>query len=272
MSPEFGQAYLDSEIVFDRVLGSPDLDMLQQVLVRLAPKWSNRLRVWRGPRDQRSIDLTDPAALGRTVLAAVGERGPAYQQLVREYGPAPFERMSGSAELRGAGPELVVIVSVDEFVVSTLGTRTLLGNAIDLQLRRSIIAGQPGREWLAKAFETLCAQLTPAWGYAGHAGEYWAKVMSTSPRIEAVGRDFGRHLPGVFWINFFGRRYTDLIGADRFRSVPEGLVSAVNGGTLVRIGDDPLAWGTPDYAINEHKIRDHLGSELFFPPLGNKGV
>src|SRR5215216_3096296 len=163
MNIEFGQADLDSEIVFDRSLGGPDLDTLQQVLVRLAPKWSTRLRVWRGPREQRDIDLADPAALGRTVLAAAGERGPTYRQLVREYGPGPFERLMGSAELRGAGPELVAIVSVDEFVVSTLGTRTLLGNAIALQLRRATIAGQPGRQWLANAFETLCAQLSPAW-------------------------------------------------------------------------------------------------------------
>jgi len=263
MIPEFGQADLDCEIVFERVLGRADLDTLQQVLARLAPKWSTRLRVWRGPCDQRPIDLADPAALGRMVLAAVGERGPTYRQLVREYGPGPFERMSGSAELRGAGPELVVIVSVDAFVVSTLGTRTLLGNAVDLQLRRATIAGQPGREWLAKAFETLCALLSPAWGYAGHPSEYWAKVMSVFPRIEAVGRDFGRHLPGVFWINFFGHRYADLIGPDRFRLLPAGLVAAVNGGTLVRIGDDPLAWGTSSYAIEEGKIRDYLGRDFF---------
>ena len=38
MSPEFGQAYLDSEIVFDRVLGSPDLDMLQHGQIVFAGK------------------------------------------------------------------------------------------------------------------------------------------------------------------------------------------------------------------------------------------
>jgi hypothetical protein len=65
-------------------------------------------------------------------------------------------------------------------------------------------------------------------------------VMSVSPRIEAVGRDFGRHLPGVFWINFFGRRYTELIGPGRFTSLPAGLVATARQGTLVRIGDDPL--------------------------------
>ena len=26
--------------------------------------------------------------------------------------------------------------------------------------------------------------------------------MSDTPRVEAVGRDFGRFLPGVFWLNF----------------------------------------------------------------------
>jgi hypothetical protein len=40
--------------------------------------------------------------------------------------------------------------------------------------------------------------------------------MSESPRAEAVGRDFGRYLPGVFWLNFFGPDYTDRIGPERF--------------------------------------------------------
>src|SRR5882724_1690473 len=205
MSPEYGQADLDAEIVFDRFIGDAELDTLQRVLVRLAPKWSTRLRVWRGPRDQRPVDIADPGALGRTVLAAVAERGATYRRLVAEHGPGPAERLTGSAELRGAGPELGVFVSVDQIVLSTMGARKLFGNRVALQVRRAEIAGRSGDEWLADAVQTLCAELSPAWGYAGHAAEYWAKVMSDHPRVEAVGRDFGRHLPGVFWLNFFGR-------------------------------------------------------------------
>jgi hypothetical protein len=264
MNPEFGQADLDAEIVFDRQLSDADLGVLQEELVRLAPKWSTRLRLWRGPRDQRPIDPADPAALGRTVLAAAGERGATYQRLVAEHGPGPFERMSGSAELRGAGPELVVIVSVDEFVLSPMGARKLLGNRIALQVRRPNVAGRPGNEWLAEAFETLCARLAPAWGRAGHPAEYRAKVMSESPSIEAIGRDFGRYLPGVFWLNFFGAAYTERIGAGHFAALPPEFVTQMATGRLVRLATSPLAWTTPDYAIDERRVRNTLGRHHFF--------
>ncbi len=264
MSPEFGQADLDAEIVFDRFLSDADLGVLQAELVRLAPKWSTRLRVWRGPRDQRPIDTADPAALGRTVLAAAAERGATYRRLVAEHGPGPFERMSGSAELRGAGPELVVIVSVDELVLSPMGARKLLGNRIALQVRRPSVAGRPGTEWLAETFETLCARLAPAWGHAEHPAEYWAKVMSESPRVEAIGRDFGRHLPGVFWLNFFGAAYTERIGAERFAALPPGFTTTLATGHLVRLATEPQTWTTPDYAIDERMVRDTLGRKQFF--------
>jgi hypothetical protein len=264
MNPEFGQADLDAEIVFDRLLSDADLAVLQEELVRLAPKWSTRLRVWRGPRDQRPIDPTDPAALGRAVLAAVGERGATYERLVSEHGRGPLERLTGSAELRGAGPELVVIVSVDEIVLSTLGTRKLLGNGIAIQVRRPNVAGRPGTQWLAEAFETLCVRLAPAWGHAEHPAEYWAKVMSLSPRIEAIGRDFGRYLPGVFWLNFFGAAYTERIGAERFAALPPEFTTTVATGRLVRLASTPQTWTTPDYAIDERRVRDTLGQRHFF--------
>jgi hypothetical protein len=64
---------------------------------------SNGMRVWVGRRDQRTIDLKRPGALAEAVRGAAAERGPIYQALVEHYGRPPFERVSGSAELRGAG-------------------------------------------------------------------------------------------------------------------------------------------------------------------------
>lgn len=264
MSPEYGQADLDAEIVFDRLLSESDLAVLQEELVRLAPKWSARLRVRRSARDQRSIDPADPAALGHTVFDAVAERGATYQRLVAEHGRGPLERVSGSAELRGAGPELVVVVAFDELVLSPMGTRKLLGNRIALQVRRPTVAGTPGAEWLASTFETLCARLAPAWGHAEHPAEYWAKVMSESPHVEAIGRDFGRYLPGVFWLNFFGPAYLARIGADRFAALPPGFTMTVGTGRLVRLATAPEAWTTPDYAIDERLVRETLGRDQFF--------
>jgi hypothetical protein len=212
----------------------------------------------------RPVDAGRRGDLGTGIMAAAGERGTTYQALVDRHGVPPFERLAGSVELRGSGPELVVVVSVDKMVVSPLGAKLQLGNRIALQVRRPKVGRSAGDTWLREAFELLCARLSPAWGSVGHAREYWAKVMSDQPLVEAVGRDFGRFLPGLFWLNFFGRRYCDLIGDDRLRSAPAERVATVDDGVLIVIGGDPAAWDTPEYVVREQRVRTHLGTELFF--------
>jgi hypothetical protein len=201
--------------------------------------------------------------LRTTVLEAAGERGPTYRALVERYG-AGDERLFGSVELRGAGLEVIVVISVDERVVSRLGDMAALGNHIAFQVRRSKVADRPGAVWIEKVFETFCDRLSPVSGQAGHPDEYWAKVMSERPSIAAVGRDFGRFLPGVFWSNFFGRRYRELFGDDRLGSTPASRVAGVDDGVLVGLGLEPSRWDIPEYAAAEQRVCDHLGSEAFF--------
>ncbi|MCA1702544.1 MAG: hypothetical protein LC808_04460 [Actinobacteria bacterium] len=111
-------------------------------------------------------------------------------------------------------------MSIDEMVLSPIGGAKAMDNVVALRVRRPKVEGMPGDRWLRAAFETLCAEMAPAWGCAHHPDEYWAKVMSDPPAIRAVGRDFSRSLPGVFWLNFLVRRLRDLIGDDRLRSTP----------------------------------------------------
>jgi hypothetical protein len=264
VKPKFRNADLDAEVVFDRYLGTADdLNLVQELLREAAPTWCAQLRVWRSPRDQRPVDVAERGSLRTAVLEAAGERGPTYRVLVERYGPGD-ERLFGSVELRGVGSGLIIIISVDERVVSRLGERTALGNHLAFQVRRSKVAGRSGTVWLGEVFEAFCNRLSPVWGEAGHPDEYWAKVMSERPSIAAVGRDFGRFLPGVFWLNFFGRRYRDLFGEDRLRSTPASWVGVVDDGVLVGLGLEPSRWDTPEYAAAEQRVRDHLGPEAFF--------
>jgi hypothetical protein len=105
------------------------------LLGSLAPKWCSKLRLWREAKDQRPIRIDDPGALKATVIDAATERGSTYQELVERHGRPPLERVMGSAELRGAGSELVVVVSIDEMVLSPL--KRDLGSDIALQARSS---------------------------------------------------------------------------------------------------------------------------------------
>jgi hypothetical protein len=254
---------LDAEFVFDRFLSDEDLVAIQHVIVDAAPKWSSKLRVWRDRTDQTPVDTSEDDALARAVRAAAGERGETYRAHVEQYGPPPFERLVGSAELRGAGPELTVIISLDELVVSPLGEKRQLGNDVSIQVRRPKVESRPGADWLLACFEAMCARLSPAWGAAYHPSEYESKVMSDEPPFRAVGRDFGRNLPGVFWLNFFGSRLREMLGEQRLLSVPVES-NALDNGVLVALGSDPRRWDEPEYAALEQQVRDHLGSELFF--------
>ncbi len=265
MKPRFGEWDLDCELVFDRSLAAGgELDELQVLLPTLAPKWTKKLHLWRGPKDQRPVDLDDPGSLRTAVIGAAAERGSTYSGMIQSQGRPPLERLTGAVELRGSGPELVIVVSLDEMVVSPLGSRRQLGNRVGLQVRRPKVEGRGAGEWMSNAMHVLCASLSPAWGSAGHAAEYWAKVMSDGPRVEAVGRDFGRHLPGIFWLNFFGVRLCRFLGDARLESTPTSHVTEVGGGILIELGSSPLRWDTPEYVIDEERVRDHLGPELFY--------
>lgn len=179
-----------------------------------------------------------------------------------KHGQPLLDRFFGSVELRGAGPELTIVISVDQMVLSPLGPKHNLGNAVTLQVRRAKVEGQPGPEWLRTAFEAFCRELSPAWGAARHPDEYWSKVMSDEPPVRPVGRDFGQFLPGVFWLNYFGRPYVDLLGEQRLRSAPN--TEPVGDGVLIAVGDDPRRWDDPATVSLEQKVRDHLAPELFF--------
>lgn len=225
-----------------------------------APQWCTRLRVLRSAREQIPVDVSQLGALRAAVLEMATKRGSTYQALVERGGPGD-ERVFGSAEVRGASPELIVVVSVDERVVSSIGQATVLNNTVSLQVRRPKVAGRKGTDWSFEVFQALCDRLSPAWGWAGHPGEYWAKVMTEEPSIRAVGRDLGRYLPGVFWLNFFGRPYRQLIRDDRLQSAPASNVVMVDQGVLIGLGLKPTDWDTAEYATAEQRVRDHLGAQ-----------
>ena len=255
---------LDVELVFDRFLDEAAFDILQRPMLDLLPQWSRDLQVWRARQDKVPIDVGVPSSLGPTVTSAATERGPLYRQLVARHGPPAVERQSGSVELRGSSAALTMVISIDEVVASPLGPRTRLGNHITFQVRGATIEGRTSAEWARAAFVQLCAALQPAWASAEHPGEYWAKVMSESPSIQAVGRDFGRYLPGLFWLNGFGPAYVGLAGEQLLLATPATEVVEAGDVIVIVRGDDPRAWASAASLEAERLIIDHLGADLFF--------
>src|SRR3954453_17818272 len=146
---QFASHDLDTQVVFDRYIGSgSELHVLQKLLQEAAPRWSRKLRISVSQRDQRPIDLDDPDSLHDVLLRAIGERGPTYREVARREGLPADPPISGSAEIRGANPELTVVVGVNHAPVSRLGERIHLGNDVVMQVRRPRVERVPGAEWL----------------------------------------------------------------------------------------------------------------------------
>jgi hypothetical protein len=178
---------------------------------------------------------------------------------------SPKPSFVGSIELRGSDDSLTVIVHANEHVIAPSAGRWIFGNRIVLQLRRSKVEGQDAVTWSAKVFEALCAALSPLHGDVHSYDEYHAKNMShEGGGLQAVGVDASKYLPGLYWLNFFGRSYCDFIGQKRLLSAPAPEVHALDAGVFLRLADDPRSWPTPAYQSAESSVLDHLGRQYFF--------
>jgi hypothetical protein len=241
------------------------LETLQALLQRLAPAWSRGLHVRRPRRDREIIDLSIPGALAGAVRARAAERGVVFQQLADEEEAQPSSRVFGQAELAGADPSLIVVVSIDSQVLARAGVKWIWGNRITFQVGRSRVDGIPAAEWTRRAFEALCVGLSPQHGHAEMFEEYEAKNISHDDGgTQAVGVDVSRYLPGLYWLNFLGRAYCELIGTERVLTTPCPEVRPVDQGVLIALSTDPATWVTAEYGNVEARAREHLGQQYFF--------
>src|SRR5258708_8910196 len=255
---------LDAELVFDRFLGDTNvLSVLGSALARKAPRWSTGLYIRKSPKERVLVDVRDSGAISKAVLETAGERGPTYRALVSRYNKGD-ERIFGSVEFGGSTADLVIVVGVDEKPLSRIAGRLLMGNHITVQVRKSKIEELDAAAWLSELFVELCRNTSPVWGSVRDDKEYWTKVMTESPVVSAIGRDFGKYLPGLFWMNFFGKPYVKLIGKSRLASTPSVTVQEVDEGLCLKLYEDPFKWSESLNRKSEEKALQHIGVQYFF--------
>lgn len=110
-----------------------------------------------------------------------------------------------------------------------------------------------------------CQELSPYHGHAEMIEEFDHKNIShEGGGTMAVGVDVSRHLPGLYWLNFFGQAYRDLIGREKLLSAPAYEVREVDDGVMLALHSDPRAWTTDEFGSRERAILEHLGPEYFF--------
>ena len=250
---------LDLELVFTRDIAADDtLHDLDALFAKWLPRWSEGMRIRLAPRQEAPREGT----LRDWVVHHATARGETYRRMVETHGGGD-ERRSGKVEIRGAGRRWSVL-GIDSDPLRQIGGRVLLGNKIAVQVRRAKVERRPATEWAYEVFEALCEALEPYWGSLRTGAEYQAKVMSSGKRIQAVGRDFSRYLPGLLAVNHFGPDYVDLVGSDRLLGTPGVTASAVGAGVQVVLAEDPTAWDGKEYRRAEEAALDHLGREYFY--------
>jgi len=241
------------------------LGEIQRVLREFAPTWSREARLWRSRSEQRPVNLAKASALEEAIQESTSKRAPLAQALEEQLGPSSYDRFLGSVELRGPDDSLTVIVRADEYVLAPSAGWWLFANEVCLQVRRGTVEQTAAAAWSAQVCEALCAALSPLHADVHAWDEYDAKNLDhEGGGTEAVGVDVSRHLPGIYWLNFFGKPYCELIGRDRLLSAPASEVRALDDGVLLRLADDPLEWASPAYKAVERRVLDYIGPAYFF--------
>jgi len=251
------ELYYSSGLADGAVLGH-----VARTLASLAPKWNSSAHVYHESELER-LHLEKPGELARLVFKDKPGTGPVYNALTEKYGVGD-ERTMGGTEFRSADKSLILIVWYDDYLASFSGEVLLLGNSITLQICRTKVEKQDAGKWAETCFRQLCS-LGDIWhGFAGTLDEYDSKNMDFSEGMCAIGRDYSRALPGLYWLNYFGGTYLNAMGADNVLNAPAAEVQRIQDGALVKVFDNPRDWDSAGSIDTQKRVVDHLGRQFFF--------
>jgi hypothetical protein len=219
------------------------LDGLQSVINAILPEWSTELSVAR-----------DEDARDRVVLRRDGRL---YDSVRRVAAP---RRGLGSAVLTGTYGDLSCYLQHSD--------RTLPPESNEMVIEvyeLSTIESKTTSAWARETFEAMVARLPIRYANAYADEEYYAKNMiDDETGVRAIGAKITYATPGLYWLNFFGRPYVDLIGRERLLSAPGYDVRPVDDGVLIALDRSPDSWQTAAYREREQAVVEHLGQEYFF--------
>jgi hypothetical protein len=122
----------------------------------------------------------------------------------------------------------------------------------------------------AKALVDYAYQLfnlfEPAYGRLYCKADYREKnLVQGAVAANAVGIDLRKHLPGIYWGNFFGPRYVDFLGEDRLLTAPAHEARWLGeAGILLLVSESPFEYDDPEVKATEQAVVEHLGPEAFF--------
>jgi len=160
-------------------------------------------------------------------------------------------------------PEVSVFIEWSRDAEHTFNT-LLLSTEVERD-ERNPGAGEM-RDWCARLFRAARADFA----FVGAKAEYDAKNLIRTESETGTGQcieglDLEYHLPGIYWVNFFGPAYLDYFGAERLRKAPWLEVTDLgDAGLQCTTCAEPADWALREARDRQQAIRAALGEEHFF--------
>ncbi len=251
----------------ETLLNEKHFEVLGIVLAEKASSWSSKLHIWRGRgEDNTPLNISDPKSIYEPIRTALLERGPTYHKLLKEKEVAPKQRNSGSIGIKGKNTSLGLVVGVDDYPLWPLAGRYNWGNYISFHIGSSVIEGAyKAHEWVSEVFCFLCEKLPVVYAHAQCSADYFNKnIDASNGGRRAVGIDFAKCLPGVYWLNYFGEPYAELMGKNKLLSANVFEAKEINKGVSIQISESPQHWHEKNYQNSEKNFLKHIGDQYFF--------
>lgn len=97
-------------------------------------------------------------------------------------------------------------------------------------------------------------------------GEFVAQVT------RFCGSDISKRLPGIYWANFFGKRYVDCFGEKLETAAVFKKELLPNDGILILTSGSPLDYPKTSVVELQDNLKKHLGKKYFFDKGNPEGV
>jgi len=140
-------------------------------------------------------------------------------------------------------------------------------NFIKLWVEEAYFKSQANTEDFLQLSVAIYDLLCPAYGRIHQSHDMIEMATVQDPRYgrTIVPVDIRKGLPGIYWANFFGPEYVDLIGGERLFSAPGEYVQVLSdGGALVLTTSSPLDPSLEANRARQKSVRDHFGEGFFY--------
>lgn len=135
-------------------------------------------------------------------------------------------------------------------------------NTLNIWVMEEYFRKQSRLAGFLKLATALYDLISPVYGYIHQTQDAISMKTVQDPRFgnTIVPTNLTKGLPGIYWANFLGKEYVELIGKQRLVSLPCNISPLNNGGYLIITSDSPLIIERE----KQLKIKKQIGDEFFY--------